>query len=113
MDYIYPLTLLVLVAAFGWLLYQYRDQARLLQQAQETLAELSSADTPQREPELMLTLRVVDPIALAKRESRSARVLAETLPVMVRRMVYQQVMDEVEAELRDREIDVDMRLEYR
>lgn len=113
MDYFYPVLLLLLIAAFAWLFIQFRQQARSLQEARESLARLSSGDAPAREPELMLTLRVLDPLALAKRESRSARLLADALPSTVRRMVYQQVMDEVGAELREREIEVEMRLEYR
>jgi hypothetical protein len=50
---------------------------------------------------------------LAKRESRSARILADRLPVMVTKMVYQEVMRELEQELQSRDIDVDMRIEYR
>jgi hypothetical protein len=65
------------------------------------------------DPELVITLRVVDPIALAKRESRSARVLADKLPAMVHKMVYQQVMKELKAELAVREIDVKLQIEYR
>ena len=61
----------------------------------------------------MLTVKVLDPIAVAKRESRSARILADRLPVMVSKMVYQEVMEELEQELREREIDVYMQLEYR
>ena len=56
---------------------------------------------------------MLNPIALAKRESRSARVLADKLPVMVRKMVYQEVMKELEEEMSEREIDVDMQIEYR
>ena len=62
---------------------------------------------------MILTLRVRDPIALAKRESKSARMLADQLPVMVKRLVYQEVMKELEMELAEREIDVEMKLEYR
>jgi hypothetical protein len=70
------------------------------------------ADSEQQ-PEMVITLRVLDPIALAKRESRSARVLADKLPVMVRKMVYQEVLKELENEMAEREIEVDMQLEYR
>ena len=66
-----------------------------------------------QEPELVITLRVLDPIALAKRESRSARVLADKLPVMVRKMVYQEVMKELEEEMEERDIGVEMHIEYR
>lgn len=113
MEFFLSAILLFLVAAFGWLLYRYREQEQMLAQARQTLADLSSDTEPCREPELMLTLRVLDPLALAKRESRSARLLADKLPVMVRKMVYQEVMNELAAELRERDIEVDMQLEYR
>lgn len=66
-----------------------------------------------REPEMLLTLKVVDPLMVAKRESRSARVVADRLPVMVTKMVYQRVMEELEQELLERDIKVDMTIEYR
>ncbi|MDO3722247.1 hypothetical protein QVZ43_10985 [Marinobacter sp. chi1] len=66
-----------------------------------------------QEPELVLTLRVIDPIGLAKRESKSARVLADKLPIMVRKMVYQEVMKELEQEMSERNIPVQMHIEYR
>lgn len=66
-----------------------------------------------KEPELVLTLKVIDPIGLAKRESKSARVLADKLPIMVRKMVYQEVMKELEQEMSERNIPVKMHIEYR
>lgn len=66
-----------------------------------------------KEPDMVLILKVLNPIAVAKRESRSARVMADKLPVMVRKMVYQGVMKELEEELAEREIEVDMHIEYR
>lgn len=77
--------------------------------------DLTSNDIagPGRDPELVITLRVLDPIALAKRESRSARVLANKLPVMVHKMVYQEVMKELKLELAVREIEAEMQIEYR
>lgn len=77
------------------------------------MMEADSIDASADDPELVLTLRVLDPIGVAKRESRSARILADKLPVMVRKMVYQEVMKELEAEMADREIDVEMQIEYR
>jgi len=67
----------------------------------------------EREPDLILTLKVLNPIAVAKRESRSARVLADKFPVMIRKMVYQGVMKELEEEMVERGIDVEMHIEYR
>ena len=99
--------LLVLFSAF--LCWQVLEQRKMIARMME------SDDIPdgEKEPDLVLTLRVLDPIALAKRESRSARVLADKLPVMVRKMVYQEVMKELESELAEREIDVEMHIEYR
>jgi hypothetical protein len=66
-----------------------------------------------REPRPLLTLHVLDPIALARRQSRSARMLADRLPATVTKLVYQGVMKELKKEMKEREIPVTMRLEYR
>jgi len=97
----------VLFSAF--VCWQVLEQRKVIARMKEND---NIADSEQ-EPELVITLRVLDPIALAKRESRSGRVLADKLPVMVRKMVYQEVMKELEAELTEREIEVDMQIEYR
>ena len=99
--------LLVLFSAF--VCWQVLEQRKVIARMMEND---DIADSEQ-EPELVITLRVLNPIALAKRESRSARVLADKLPVMVRKMVYQEVMKELEEEMSEREIDVDMQIEYR
>ncbi|KAA1171050.1 hypothetical protein FWJ25_17890 [Marinobacter salinexigens] len=100
----------LLIASFcGFLFWQVQEQKKLIatMMADDQLSDI------EQDPELILTLKVRDPIALAKRESRSARMLADRLPVMVRKMVYQEVMKELEQELYDRDIDVEMRIEYR
>jgi len=99
--------LLVLFSAF--VCWQVLEQRKAIAQMMEND---DIADSEQQ-PEMVITLRVLDPIALAKRESRSARVLADKLPVMVRKMVYQEVLKELENEMAEREIEVDMQLEYR
>ena len=93
----------------GWLFWQVRAQRALIQQAQIE----SHGPDDSREPEMLLTLQVLDPIAVARRESKSARLLADRLPVMVKKLVYQEVMKELQKELEDREIAVVMQLEYR
>ncbi|WP_372998149.1 hypothetical protein [Marinobacter sp.] len=100
-------TLLVLFS--GFVCWQVLEQRKVIARMMEND---DIADSEQ-EPELVITLRVLNPIALAKRESRSARVLADKLPVMVRKMVYQEVMKELEEEMVEREIDVEMQIEYR
>lgn len=99
--------LLVLFSAF--VCWQVLEQRKVIAQMMDND---DIADSEQQ-PEMVITLRVLDPIALAKRESRSARVLADKLPVMVRKMVYQEVLKELESEMAEREIEVDMQLEYR
>lgn len=93
----------------GVLCWQVIEQRKIIVQMLEN-DHISNFD---KEPDLVLTLKVLNPIAVAKRESRSARVLADKLPVMVRKMVYQGVMKELEEELVDRGIDVEMNIEYR
>jgi len=100
---------ILLVLFSGFVCWQVVEQRKVIARMMEND---DIADSEQ-EPELVITLRVLNPIALAKRESRSARVLADKLPVMVRKMVYQEVMKELEEELAEREIDVDMQIEYR
>ena len=100
---------ILLVLFSGFVCWQVLEQRRVIARMMEND---DIADSEQ-EPELVITLQVLDPIALAKRESRSARVLADKLPVMVRKMVYQEVMKELEEELTEREIEVDMQIEYR
>tara|TARA_Y100000780_G_C13499049_1_gene345357 strand:- start:271 stop:600 length:330 start_codon:yes stop_codon:yes gene_type:complete len=100
---------ILLVLFSGFVCWQVLEQRKVIARMMEND---DIADSEQ-EPELVITLRVLNPIALAKRESRSARVLADKLPVMVRKMVYQEVMKELEEEMSEREIDVDMQIEYR
>lgn len=93
----------------GFLYWQILEQRKVIRQ----IMEQDRIDQSGADPELVLTLKVLDPIAVAKRESRSARILADRLPVMVSKMVYQEVMKELEQELQEREIDIHMQLEYR
>jgi hypothetical protein len=100
---------LVLLVASALLLWQLMEQRNMVR---HMLENEDTSDTP-TEPELVLTLKVLDPIALAKRESRTGRMLADRLPVMTRKMVYQEVMKELERELDARDIAVEMHMEYR
>ncbi|SDW65674.1 hypothetical protein [Marinobacter mobilis] len=109
MVYLAIIALLVLTGVSGYLYWA-------LLQHQKALAEALEQENNRFrdfEPEMMLTVKVLDPILVAKRESRSARVVADRLPVMVTKMVYQRVMQEVAQEMEQREIDVEMKIEYR
>ncbi len=104
---------LILTIFSGVLCWQFMEQRKILARLiAETSGSNASANL-EEEPDLILTLKVLNPIAVAKRESRSARVLADKLPVMVRKMVYQGVMKELEQEMMEREIEVELNIEYR
>ena len=108
------LTLSLLLAVFsGFLCWQVMEQRKLISRIVAQAMESDQQPHLEKEPELILTLKVLNPIAVAKRESRSARVLADKLPVMIRKMVYQGVMKELEEEMVERGIDVEMNIEYR
>lgn len=108
------LILSLFLAVFsGFLCWQVMEQRKLISRMMVEARESDKISDLEKEPDLILTLKVLNPIAVAKRESRSARVLADKLPVMVRKMVYQGVMKELEEEMVERGIDVEMCIEYR
>lgn len=100
---------LLLTVFSGVLCWQVIEQRKIIVQ----MLENDQISDLEKEPDLILTLKVLNPIAVAKRESRSARVLADKLPVMARKMVYQGVMKELADEMVERGIDVEMNIEYR
>ena len=91
------------------LLAETREQTRLLEEA----ISAPSSELVQSEPELLLTVRVKDPIALAKRESTSARFVADWLPVLVKKKVYEEIRREIALELGTRDIEADLDIEFR
>ncbi|WP_246180438.1 hypothetical protein [Marinobacter changyiensis] len=113
MAYILAAMFAVLLSLTIVLFWQLQLQKSALAEAMKTLGAIDGAVDVLPEPDMVLTVKVLDPITVAKRESRSARVLADHLPVMVRKMVYQQVMTEMGEQLSSRGIDVEMNIEYR
>jgi len=103
------ITSVILVICSALLIWQLLEQRKIIHEMLES--EDIAENHP--EPELVITLRVLDPIALAKRESRAGRILADRLPVMTRKMVYQEVIKELENEMEERDIDVELHIEYR
>ncbi|WP_417514411.1 hypothetical protein [Marinobacter sp.] len=104
---------LILALFSGVLCWQVLEQRKIMTRMMAESGENDPISGMEKEPELILTLKVLNPIAVAKRESRSARILADKLPVMVRKMVYQGVMKELEEEMSQRDIDVEINIEYR
>lgn len=109
MVYLAIIAFVVLTGSCGYLYWALLKQKKALSEA---LARENNRFRDS-EPEMMLTVKVLDPVSVAKKESRSARVVADRLPVMVTRMVYQRVMQEVAQEMADRDIKVEMKIEYR
>lgn len=111
---IFLLVFSLLLAVFSaFLCWQVLEQRKIIAKMMEKVVEQDPTASLEKEPDMILTLKILHPIAIAKRESRSARVMADKLPVMVRKMVYQGVMKELKEELAEREIEVDMHVEYR
>jgi len=109
--------LLVLVVLTGllaaYLVWQLHQQEKRLSELEDQMNTIQAMADERREPEPMITLSVRNALALARKESRSGKLLADRLPSVVKRMVYQEVMREMEEELGRRGIESDLRLEYR
>ncbi|MGP4844202.1 hypothetical protein ACTXGQ_08725 [Marinobacter sp. 1Y8] len=104
---------LLFAVSVGVLIY-LKQQRQVINAALARLDTIKGSDSDDTsEPYMVLTVRVLDPIGLAKRESRSARVVADHMPAMVSKRVYQQVMKELGEELNARGIDAEMAVEYR
>ncbi|TVP53864.1 MAG: hypothetical protein EA349_12885 [Halomonadaceae bacterium] len=107
--------LLTLLTATLLLLLRYALQQRqALQAALNEMEQLNPAPGARvTAPEMVLTIKVLNAIEVAKRESRSARIVAPHMPVTVRKMVYKQVMREVGMELSQRGIESEINVEFR
>lgn len=99
----------ILCIISAWLFWQVRRHKALI--AQAGLESRGPDVTCPREP--LVTLHVLDPIALARRESRSVGLLAERAPETVKKIVYYRVIKELENEMKVRKIPVTIQLEYR
>ncbi len=109
MTYLLLSIFVLLTIGIGYLYWKVRQQQATIE---KTLAQIGD-QYRSSDPELFLTVKVLEPLEVAKRESRSARVIADRLPVMVTKMVYQQVMQEMEQQMADRDIKVKLKIEYR
>ncbi len=108
MLYLTTILLIALSGLIGWLCVHLRDQRRRLE---HTLARMAMADDP--EPEMLLTVRVHNPIEVAHRESVPARMISGYMPDTVRRMMYRQLLRELDEALSERGIDSEIQVEFR
>ncbi|MEQ6884707.1 hypothetical protein [Salicola sp. Rm-C-2C1-2] len=100
--------LLVLIGVGGWSLYRVREQRRRIEHA---LARVADPDVPP--PEMLMTVRVLNPIEVARRESTSARLVGDYMPETVRRIVFRQLTTELDEALSERGIESEISVEYR
>lgn len=109
MSYLLLVLFFILTITTGILFWQLHRHKTALASA----LEHDRSSHIEHDPEMVITVKLTDPIALAKRESKSARLIADYLPATVVKMVYQEVMSELEKELAERDIGALMTIEYR
>jgi hypothetical protein len=68
-------------------------------------------DPSRFKPEMRLTVKIKDPITLAKREDKMARLIADFMPSLIVRKVYEQVKDEVSQGLIDKQVEAEVEIE--
>lgn len=100
--------LLILIGLSAWALYHLREQRRRIEHA---LARVADPEVPP--PEMLMTVRVLNPIEVARRESASARLVGDYMPETVRRIVFRQLTTELDEALSERGIESEISVEYR
>ncbi len=105
------LILAVLIVLAGIGMYLYRITV-LMGRIRKAAGELSyreqgggGAAPDQPGPGCRILIELADPIALAHRESKMARMVSEIAPQMITRAVYRQLRRELLQSLAQREID--------
>jgi|AntDeeMinimDraft_6_1070357.scaffolds.fasta_scaffold01893_2 hypothetical protein len=108
MLYLLSVILLVLCGLTFWLWRRAIAQRERLERA---LARVADPTTP--EPEMLMTVRVLNPLEVARRESASARLIGDYMPETVRRMVFRRLTEELDDTLSKRGIESEISVEYR
>ena len=108
MAFLIALALLILIALSAWALVCLRAQRRRVQHA---LARVADPEMPP--PEMLMTVRVLNPIDVARRESAGARLVGDYMPETVRRIVFRQLTTELDEALSERGIESEISVEYR
>lgn len=106
---------LALVAALWVVLLRLRARLAGVPQADEAAeraadAELARALDTESRPPMLITIRLLNPLALAARESWFARTFGATAPNAIRRMVYDKVSRILQAELLDQGVEAEVRV---
>ncbi len=108
MFYFLIAILLILLAMMGWLYHRMREQRDRLEHA---LARVADPTTPA--PERLLTVRVLNPVEVACRESTPARWISGTMPDTTKRLMFQKLVEELNDALNERGIESDINVEFR
>ena len=108
MSFLITLVLLTMVGLSGWTLYCLRQQRRRVEHA---LMRVADPELPP--PEMLMTVRVLNPIEVARRESAGARLVGDYMPETVRRIVFRQLTSELDEALSERGIESEISVEYR
>ncbi len=72
--------------------------------------KMGEPETDDPKPDFRVVIEVVDPIALACRESKAARFVTDIAPVYLTREVYKQLQKEFILAMKEREIDANVTL---
>ncbi|MCP5170243.1 MAG: hypothetical protein H6999_10885 [Hahellaceae bacterium] len=112
---------LLLVLVFTGLLYQrLRQQSAQLASTYEEVTRLQTiideykkgdAECAVEEPAMRLSIKVNNPMVLAKRESKAAKFVGDLLPDLIEQKVYEQVRDEIAVGLKEKDVDAEIKIE--
>jgi hypothetical protein len=112
--------LVVLLSINVYLFYLLRRMGKILAYTSEKVRFMHSRIqpdkleiNPQKDlPDMLVTIEVNDPLTLAKRESSIARAVGDMVPFMVKHFVYQQVARETIEELKRKNVDAKVKIQY-
>lgn len=111
-----PATLIALLAGltgiavhYSMILRKSLDRARtdidaLRKLASDNLAGINASE----EPYIRMVVEIKDPIALAHRESRLAKLASGTAPNLVIKKVYEQVVAETREQMKGKKVDANI-----
>lgn len=110
------ISLAVVLSGFASYLFYHLQQTRQKLASYEKELEdlrlaLCEGERPQSHtPEIMMTVKLLDPITVAKRASNLAKIASGTAPHVVIRKTYEQVVRETLEHMAERNIEVEIEL---
>lgn len=72
----------------------------------------NKVDSVSEIPDMLITIEVSDPIGLAKKRSDLAKLVGDMLPIMVKRIVYEEVRKETIKELQRQNVEATVKIQY-